>query len=64
MNSVHSKRMGTQQKYNVLMCAKKADADKLDNPARPKPNQRAGTELCTYGGNEICKAKGKVDCRP
>jgi hypothetical protein len=25
---------------------RKADMSKLDNPARPKPNQQAGTELC------------------
>ena len=24
----------------------KADVGKLDNPAWPKPNQQAGTELC------------------
>ena len=43
----------------------KADVDKLDNPVWPKPSQQARTELCAYGGNEICEAKGpKVFCLP
>ena len=41
-----------------------ADVSKLDNPAWPKPNQQARTELCAYGGNEICEAKGMANCRP
>ena len=32
---------------------------KPDNPARPKANHRAGTELCMQGGNELHGAIGK-----
>ncbi len=45
-------------------CATKADVGKLANPAWPKPNQQARTELCIQGGNKLCGAKGKANCRP
>ncbi len=38
----------------------KANVDKLDNPARPKPNQQVGTEPGGRGGNESREAPGRM----
>jgi hypothetical protein len=43
---------------HLLDVRHEADVGKLANPAWPKPNQQAKTELCAYGGNKICEAKG------
>jgi hypothetical protein len=53
-----------QKTQTFYSAPSEAGADKLDNPAWPKPNQQARTELCTYGGNEMCGARGMADCRP
>ena len=49
------------QNYDLLTNVIQA---KLDNPARPKPNQQARKELCTGGGNEACGARAMADYRP
>lgn len=38
----------------------KANIGELDNPARPKPNQQAGTEPGGRGGNESFEALGRM----
>ena len=43
---------------------RETDADQPDNPAWPKADHRARTELCTWGGNELREAKGMAEDRP